>query len=320
MKNRLLIKQILTTLIIILLSAHVGSASKIEVNFIDVGQGDAILIRSSEAAVLIDGGTKTAGRTVVAPFIKELGIEKLDIVVITHPHTDHIGGLIPILEQIPVGRIYADAQVHTSRTYEELLLLIERLQIPFYRARAGMKLDVPGIDSLTVLHPTEPLLPNLNNNSVVLLMEARGFRFLFTGDIEKQAEQLILSHDDCLHADVLKVAHHGSETSSGADFTHAINPKTAVIMVGEGNVYDHPHLSVLLRLTKHNIDIFRTDQHGTISMTIDDEKMEISTYKAKQKIIDYRQTVGFKKVDDLINVSGIGEKTLERIKDYFYVE
>ncbi len=349
MKKRLLLKQLIISLLLVCLVGHAAFAAKVNVDFIDVGQGDAILIRSSEGgAVLIDAGTDQAGRMVVAPFIKELGIDKLSMVIMTHPHADHIGGLIPILEQIPVESIYADAQVHTSQTYEQLLLLIERLQIPFYQARAGMKLHIPGIHSFTVLHPTEPLLEGLNNNSVVVLMEAEGLKFLFTGDIEKQAEQLLLNKDYCLDVDVLKVAHHGSRTSSGADFIRAVNPKTAVIMVGEGNVYDHPHLNVLLRLAAQDADIYRTDQHGTISMTIEDEKMEISTYKAQvrfeqklnlntvtseelqaisgigkilaQRIIDYRQDVGFEKVDDLINVFGIGNKTLERIRDYFYVE
>ncbi len=273
------LRKLCLVLLLFLLILPIPVASQITVDFIDVGQGDAILIHSDEIAILIDGGTKNMGRTKVVPHIQSLDIRRLDMVVMTHPHADHIGGLIPVLEQIPVNSIYADGQVHTSKTYEELLMLIEKLEIPFLLAREGMKLEVPEPYSLTVLHPSDPFLSGLNNNSVVLFLEAEGFKFLFTGDIEKEAESQILSLEQGLKVDVLKVAHHGSNTSSTEDFIKGVNPRIAVIMAGKNNVYDHPHSETLHRLSAKGTDIYCTSNHGMVRMFVDDGEMTILTYR-----------------------------------------
>ncbi len=334
-------------LVLLLVLTQAIHASPVRVDFIDVGQGDAILIRTDAGeAILIDGGTERAGAAGVVPYLEAEGITKLDLVVMTHPHEDHIGGLIPVLERIPVEMIYADGQVHTTLVYERLLLLIEKLEIPFYLARSGGNIEV-GPLKLEILHPNKNFLAGLNNNSVVLRMEIDGVSFLYTGDIEKLAEEFLIEEGLLLATDILKVAHHGSQTSSSADFLAQVNPETAIIMVGEGNRYNHPDWQVLSRLEALSADIWRTDLHGTITVMVDQGEVMISGSKDNiaqehrlnlrtvtagelqavpgigpvlaERIVSYRQEIGFDTVDDLINVSGIGEKTLENIRVYFYL-
>lgn len=341
-------KRCILLLLLLCLIPQIVLASHIQVDFLDVGQGDAILIRSSEGStVLIDAGTESAGRRVVVPYLHEEDIDELDIVVMTHPHADHIGGLIPVLNQVSVGQIYADGQVHTTKLYEQLLLLIEEKAVPFRLARAGDEITVPGIDRLLVLHPQEQFLSGLNNNSVVLWLEFDGVTFLFTGDIEKQAEALLLNNDLCREANIIKVAHHGSNSSSTLSFVAEVNPDIAIIMAGEDNHYGHPHHEVLLRYQAAGAVVYQTDIHGTISVVIEAGNVAINTYKSSVeidqrlnlntvsvgdlqmipgigpvlagRIVDYRSEVGFNKVTDLINVPGIGEKTLANIKDYVYL-
>lgn len=338
----------LAFVLIFLLVFNVG-ATELVIDFLDVGQGDSILIYTSEGGVvLIDGGMKVAGRNVVVPHLKNKGISQIDAMIITHPHTDHIGGLIPVLKEFPVKEIYADAQVHTTHVYEELLLLIEELGIPFYMARAGMELEVLGLDRLRVLHPSDSLLSGLNNNSVVIKLEFGNFSSIFTGDIERPAEEVLVSSEYELVADLLKVAHHGSRTSSTLEFITEVNPKLGIIMVGENNSYSHPNLETLVTLSAVDAEIYRTDIHGTITVRVSEEEIEITTHKAAislehrlnldkvttqqlqkipgigpviaQNIIDYRKQYGFSDIGQLINVQGIGEQTLERIYQYFYLE
>lgn len=339
---------LLLLICLLLVTAQVGLAAQVQVDFLDVGQGDAVLIHSRDGGVLlIDAGIQSAGAAVVVPHIKRLGIEDIDAVVMTHPHSDHIGGLIPVLEQIPVARVYSNYQVHTTQLYERLLLLIESLDIPFLLAEPGTEIPIAGIDRIEVLHPSQPLSDQINNNSIVLRMEVDGVSFLFTGDIEKEAEQLLINKRAELAADIIKVPHHGSSTSSHHEFVAAVQPSTAVIMVGEGNRYGHPDLEVLVRYQAAGAEIYRTDHHGTITVRVEDGVVSIETAKSRvgadqrlnlnsatleelqtvpgigpvlaARIITYREEFGFDSVEDLINITGIGAKTLEQIRDYFYV-
>ncbi len=333
--------------VIMCLIMSLTSYAGVTIDFLDVGQGDSILIRSDQGTViLIDGGTEKAGRSFVVPYLQELGVSQLTTVIATHPHADHIGGLIPVINNFTVEKIYADGQVHTTRTYERFLRLIEEENIPFYLARSSMTLSLPGIDHFHFLHPQDTFLPGLNNNSVVIWMQVGKTSFLFTGDIETEAEELLLELGLVPQADVLKVAHHGSSSSTTQAFIDAVDPSLAVIMLGEGNSYGHPHFSSLIRLT--GIDVYRTDLHGTITIRSERESLAVSSHKLAvpleyrlnlrtstsqqlqqvpgigpvlaERIMDYRNTYGFTAVDQLIHVSGIGTVTVERIRDYFYLD
>ncbi|HHX02057.1 MAG TPA: MBL fold metallo-hydrolase [Firmicutes bacterium] len=271
-------------LVFLLLLFWVQTVWAAQVVFLDVGQGDAILIISDQGgAMLIDAGTRTAGRAVVVPFLLNLGIDSLDVVVMTHPHADHIGGLIPVLEEIPVQCVYANYEIHTTETYKELLLLIETLDIPFIRAEPGMEIEIAGIDRIEILHPSYPLSDDINNNSIVILMETDGISFLFTGDIEKKAEEYLIQQAE-LAAHFVKVPHHGSKTSSHLGFLMAVEPNKAIISCGEGNSYGHPDLEVLLRYTAFGVDIYRTDIHGAITVLVEDGTVDIKTQKSSVRL------------------------------------
>jgi DNA internalization-related competence protein ComEC/Rec2 len=246
------------------------------VHFIDVGQGDSILIIAPAKTVLIDGGTRGAGAGVVQ-YLKDKGIKKLDLVIATHPHEDHIGGLLTVLEAFPVGEVWDPGVPHTTQTFQRWLELIDQKEIPFAETRAGMSVDLGGGAKMAVLHPQNPSSSRLNDASIVTRLVFGKVSFLFTGDAAIPAEQEIIAFTSNLRSTVLKVGHHGSTTSSSPDFMDRINPTYAVISSGEGNRYFHPHQEVLDRLRNKGIKTFRTDLHGTIVMVSDGTSVRIST-------------------------------------------
>ncbi len=251
---------------------HSSSGEKLIVHFMDVGQGDAILIQTSTQNILIDGGERNTG---VLDYLKNQGVDDLDIVIGNHPHSDHIGGLIDVLRDLTVKEIIDPGVVHTTKTYEEYLTLIEEKGVDFVLGRAGMMKDLGGGVTMEILHPVSPEESNLNDVSVVSRIVFGQVSFLFTGDIEKTGEAQILDQGCELASVVLKVGHHGSDTSTTEAFLKKVNPDTAVIMVGAGNVYGHPHEETLEKLRRQGVNIYRTDIHGNIVMTTDGQELDI---------------------------------------------
>lgn len=261
---------LLLTACLLLIFGAVGGTAHLTIHFIDVGQGDSILIQTpTGAAILVDAGDSRAGKNVVVPYLEDQGIESLDLVVMTHPHFDHIGGLIPVLERYPVKEILGDGQIHTSRTYEDLLRLILAKEIPFRLARAGDEIAIAGLDEVKVLNPREPFLKGLNNNSVVLWIRYGEIACLLTGDIEAPAETRILAEGGLKEAQVLKVAHHGSGTSTTMKFLKASKPEIGIMSLGHDNPYDHPHCKTLRHLARADVQVLRTDLAGTIILVSD---------------------------------------------------
>lgn len=251
------------------------------VHMIDVGQGDSILIQTKEKAVLIDAGERDQGQT-VCDYLKSAGVNKLDLVIATHPHSDHIGGLADVLTQIRTEEILmpelSDEMVPTTSSFQRLLTAVEKEDVRAVAAEPGLVYDLGGGVSLTVLAPVKDY-DNLNNYSVVCRLDCGQTSFLFTGDAEKQVEQDLLDAGANLQADVLKAGHHGSSTSSGDAFLDAVRPKIAAISCGQNNDYGHPHKEVMTSFSQRGITVCRTDLQGTVIFSTDGTDIVVHTEK-----------------------------------------
>ncbi|MGQ0571100.1 MAG: DNA internalization-related competence protein ComEC/Rec2, partial [Armatimonadota bacterium] len=252
------------------------------VTALDVGQGDAILIQSpSGRTVLIDGGgeiggARTAwdvGRMRVVPALRRAGVRRLDVVLLSHPHEDHVGGLPAVLENFQVGLVLDPGVPHPSPSYARLLRLVEAGKIPYQTARQGMTIDLGAGVLLTVLYPPEPI-PQLDGDpvhwgSVVARLTYGETAALFTGDAEASVERYLLDQGVLLSSQVLKVAHHGSRTSTTPEFLSRVNPRIAVMSLSADNTFGHPHPTTLDTLAGANVAIYRTDLDGAVALMSD---------------------------------------------------
>jgi len=246
------------------------------VSVIDVGQGDSILISTSDGhAMLVDGGPAEASPKVLE-MISKAGCGKIDVLVSTHPHADHIGGLARVLDGVRVDRVIDSGKVHTSKTYEGYLEKILAKDIPFSLGRARSSFAL-GPAAVTILWPVEPLAENINDCSIVVRVTYGGFSALLVGDIEEPSEQALIKAGSLSPATALKVAHHGSDTSTTDAFLGIVRPAIAIISVGAGNGYGHPTASVLARLKTSGVKVYRTDLNGTVSVKTDGKSWQVET-------------------------------------------
>lgn len=251
-----------------------GSASgTLEVYFFDVGQGDSELIRLPGGEnILIDAGTSSTEDELVGE-LRSLGAETLDLVVATHPHADHIGGMAAVIDAFDVRQVVmprvSESDMPTTKTYENLLQSIADKGLTITPAEPGDELLSSGGAVLTVLAPNGEDYGDLNNYSVVLRLTYGEDSFLFTGDAEEASEEEMLSLDWPLTATVLKCGHHGSETSTSPAFLDAVSPQYAVISCGVDNDYGHPDAVTLEKLEAAGAEVFRTDLQGTILASTD---------------------------------------------------
>ena len=252
------------------------TTNTVEVHIIDVGQGDAILVRSPEGQVaLIDGGD-TNSRAL--PYLRSQGVERLDWVIATHPHSDHIGGLVEVLEAVPVAKVVTNGQEHTTAPYVRFLEAIEAARAEYVEVSRGDTLSLGSL-TLQVLNPTKTT-GDMNNNSVVVRLVHGQTTFLFTGDAEREAEEsMLLSSVFPVKADVLKVGHHGSRTSSNPQFLSLVKPQIAIYSAGAGNTYGHPHAETLAALAGVGAKVYGTDAHGTVVVTSDGSGYSVRTSK-----------------------------------------
>jgi len=238
------------------------------VSFLDVGQADCTLISLPDGKkVLIDGGNVADGE-LIADYLKKQGVSNLDLLVATHPHEDHIGGLDDILAATDVAKIYmpeiSEKDMPTTKTYEYFIDAVLAENCEVLPAKAGETVMQGEGYTLTCLSPSAGDYGDLNNYSAVMLLSFKDADFLFTGDAEKDIEKEILSAGYNIDAEVIKAGHHGSDTSNTKDFLKAVSPYYAVISCGEGNSYGHPHDEVLSRYEAVKATVYRTDTMGTI--------------------------------------------------------
>ena len=234
----------------------------LKVSYIDVGQADSILVQQGTSSMLIDAGTNEASEK-VKNYIASQGVTKLDYVVGTHPHEDHIGGLDVAINSFQVGTVYMPKITNTTKTFTDVVKAIKNKGLQAVSPKPGETFKI-GEASCTVLAPNSSKYEDLNNYSIVIKVTFGNNSFMFDGDAEDVSEKEMLSKGFDVKADVLKVGHHGSSSSTTEEFLNAVNPKYAVISVGKGNTYGHPHESTMNRLKAHNIAVYRTDECGTI--------------------------------------------------------
>jgi len=255
-----------------------SNPSILEVIIFDVGQADCTLLKTDNYTMLIDAGNTGQDRLILN-YLTEYGITTLDYLVATHPHADHIGSMTSVVNTMDtIGTVIMPNKPHTTRTYENLITAIEEKNIPLTIPNPGDVFQL-GEANIEVLAPNSATYADLNEYSIVLRVEFGDTSFLFTGDAGTISENEQLAAEFSLKTDVLKVGHHGSRTSTIQQYLTAVAPSYAVICCGAGNTYGHPHTEVMTRLTAANTQIYRTDQHGTITFTTNGKDLTLSVTK-----------------------------------------
>lgn len=264
------------------------TSTELQIIFIDVRQGDStLIILPNGGSMLIDGGEREQGATVLST-LSEYGLDEIDVLIATHPHADHIGGLISVLQNIPVNQVIDSGQETNTRTFEDYLEVIDAKQIPFSIAKDGESINLDENVSVEILNPPEPLLSgtgdDLNNNSVVIKLVYGNFSIIFPGDIGEVVEERLLGED--LDSDMLLAPHHGSKYSNSLGFLNAVSPNAVVIYAGENNPYNHPHLETLGRLHTIGVPhILRTDLNGTLILeTSGNQNFNVTTTDASNTL------------------------------------
>ena len=261
------------------------SSKTLEVYVLDVGQGDCIFLLSPDGrTMLIDTG-EAQYYSVIESFLKNKGIEKLDVVIATHPHNDHIGSMDRVIENYDIGKFYMPEIAHTTETYNNMLSALREKGITPRTVYGSKKAQLSwGDDDVTIrfLSPFEAAeYDSINDESIVLRVEYGKTSVLLTGDAETYAESVMLANlpEEDLAATVLKLGHHGASTSTSEVFLKAVSPQIAVVSAGADNDYGHPHEETLALLQKYGIPLYRTDENGTIRIVLDGKTAKVFVEK-----------------------------------------
>lgn len=257
--------------------APTPASDNLAVHFIDVGQADCALVECDGKFMLIDGGN-VADSSLVVSYLQKAGVQELEAVICSHAHEDHVGGLPGVLAVFPTKAVYAPTRTYSSKCFDDFL---------YYTDQQGLTVTIPSVGdtislgdaTATVLGPVKSYA-DPNNTSIVLMVQFGENKFLFTGDMEVEAENDMLDAGAKVKADVLKVGHHGSNTSTGYRFLYEVDPTYAVISVGAGNTYGHPHDEPMSRLRDADAMIFRTDDLGSIVAVSDGKNITFTWDKS----------------------------------------
>ena len=256
-------------------SATAQTSTNVTIKFIDVGQGEAILIALPEKTVLIDAGP-TGSAPKIAQVLQELGRNKIDYLVATHPDEDHIGGMADVISNTQIGTIYAPNKTNNTATYRKFLTAIQNNNLQITLAEAGTIIDQTDNYKLEILWPKKDAnFPETNDYSIIIKLTVGNKTFLFTGDAPTNA----ILNSNPGHIDVLKVSHHGSRTGTTEVLIHKLSPTYAVLSYAVDNSYGHPMQSVLNALHKHSVEVWGTGANGTITITCDGTNIDISGEK-----------------------------------------
>ena len=250
--------------------------NQMTIHYIDVGQGDCILIQVNNKNLLIDSGP-SSNRKSLLDYLENLNIKKLDYIIATHPHEDHIGNMDTIIRRYNIGSFYSPKVTHSSTTFENMIssLVDKNLKINILN-RGVTGINLGENTSVSVYSPLENLYSdNLNDYSPIIKITFLNNSFLFTGDAEISTENTVLSQNENLKCDILKIGHHGSSTSTSPDFITAVNPSVAIISVGKNNPYGHPTPEIISLLNSLNIKTIRTDINGSIIAISDGSNIKI---------------------------------------------
>lgn len=272
-------KHLMIAFLLLLISIPVLSSAELKVHFIDVGQGDAILVQCDGENLLIDAGPVEAGDNVNQYLSDVMGLNKIHYVIATHAHDDHLAGMPSALDGLTVGHVYSSTAISSSYWFRTVLSVLKQdgLEISYPAFQDSFQLGGATVRFVNPMSAAE----NPNDLSLVVLIEYESNTVLLTADIEAEAETSMLACGVQLSADILKVPHHGGNTSCTEAFIRAVSPRIAIISVGTGNPHGHPHMEPLRTLEKYHATIYRTDLFGTIVCTSNGAEWIIEVSKAR---------------------------------------
>ena len=263
-----------------ILGGNLGTAKgNIEISYLDVGQGDAAYIRVNDLDILIDAGPRSDSDKLMNQ-LEEKSIDDFEIVIATHPHEDHIGGMTKVLEKYSVENFYMPKVTSTTKTFENMIKAVNNKGIKIKVIKEGTTIDLGEGARFDTYSPIKDSYDNLNDYSPIMKLTYGNNSFIFTGDAEKAVEkEVVKKYANELDADVIKFGHHGSSTSSTKEFIEAISPKYGIVSCGVDNSYGHPHRETLDIINKMKIETYRTDKQGEITITSDGNTININTQK-----------------------------------------
>lgn len=251
----------------------------LEVSYLDVGQGDSAYIRVNDFDILIDAGPRSDSDKLLEQ-LKAKNIDDFEMIIATHPHEDHIGGMADVFKEYDVESFYMPSVTHTTKTFENMVNAVANEGLKIQTIKEGMRFDLGNGANIEVYSPIYESYEEFNDYSPIMKLTFGETELIFTGDAEAHAEaDVVAKYPDDLKADVLKFGHHGSSTSSTEEFLQSVSPEYGIISCGTDNKYGHPHRETLDKISKYNIKSYRTDTQGQITLTSDGKNIKITTEK-----------------------------------------